>query len=232
MFLTLSPPRIAWAEKAYHMMIGVVPALLVSLRAVICDPGMREAARVTRSLTYPRRGLHGEVVHLIGLADHERRAASRATRFRPRTSSRPTSPSAARCCVRPSACWLRRDSSRLGRRSARACGPARTGTSSTPTSSAGGPRPRTTTRLYEETTEVRLAIEPLASRLAATRASESETAADCRGVRGDGGGRRRPGGVPGRRPALPRPHPLLVSQRAPRRTWASSSARCFGRRSS
>jgi len=28
---------------------------------------MRQAASVTRTLTYPRRGLHGEVVHLIGL---------------------------------------------------------------------------------------------------------------------------------------------------------------------
>ena len=55
---------------------------------------------------------------------------------------------------------------------------------------------------------------------------------DRRGVRGDGGRRRRPGRIPRRRPALPRPDSRRVATTSSSATSESSCAPCFERRSS
>ena len=135
---------------------------------------MRQAATVTRSLTYPRRGLHGEVVHLIGLqimsgelkpgdplppedelisnlavSRTVLREAVRVLAAKGLVDARPKIGTR----VRARADWNVLDPDVLSWR-------AEASNDST---------------LYEETTEVRLAIEPLAARLAATRATEDET---------------------------------------------------------
>jgi GntR family transcriptional regulator, galactonate operon transcriptional repressor len=131
---------------------------------------------MTRSLTYPRRGLHGEVVHTIGLqivggtlqpgdplppeaeliADLAvsrtvLREAVRVLAAKGLVEARPKIGTR----VRARGEWNVLDPDVLSWR-------AETSSDS---------------RLYEETTEVRLAIEPLAARLAATRATDEETAA-------------------------------------------------------
>jgi DNA-binding FadR family transcriptional regulator len=130
---------------------------------------------MTRSLTYPRRGLHGEVVHTIGLqivggilqpgdplppedeltsnlavSRTVLREAVRVLAAKGLVEARPKVGTR----VRPRAEWNVLDPDVLSWR-------AETSNDS---------------RLYEETTEVRLAIEPLAARLAATRATEEEAA--------------------------------------------------------
>jgi DNA-binding FadR family transcriptional regulator len=130
---------------------------------------------VTRPVTYPRRGLHGEVVHTIGmqivdgtlkpgdlLPEDELTtelgvsrtvlresvrvlAAKGLVEARPKTGTR----------VRSRAEWNILDPDVLSWRS-----------------EAGHDQ-----QLYEETTEVRLAIEPLAARLAATGATDHQVAA-------------------------------------------------------
>ena len=130
---------------------------------------------MTRSLTYPRRGLHGEVVHTIGLqivggtlqpgdplppedeltADlavsrNVLREAVRVLAAKGLVDARPKIGTR----VRPRNEWNVLDPDVLSWR-------AEASNDST---------------LYEETTEVRLAIEPLAARLAATRATAEENA--------------------------------------------------------
>lgn len=131
---------------------------------------------MTRSLTYPRRGLHGEVVHTIGLqivggtlkpgdplppedqliADLAvsrtvLREAVRVLAAKGLVEARPKIGTR----VRSRAEWNVLDPDVLSWRAEGA----------------------NDSLLYEETTEVRLAIEPLAARLAATRATDEETAA-------------------------------------------------------
>jgi DNA-binding FadR family transcriptional regulator len=128
-----------------------------------------------KSLTYPRRGLHGEVVHTIGLrivggtlepgdplppedeliADLAvsrtvLREAVRVLAAKGLVEARPKTGTR----VRPRAEWNILDPDVLSWR----VEATDDGT------------------LYEETTEVRLAIEPLAARLAATRATDEEVA--------------------------------------------------------
>lgn len=130
---------------------------------------------MTRSLTYPRRGLHGEVVHTIGLqivggtlqpgdplppedeltADLAvsrtvLREAVRVLAAKGLVEARPKVGTR----VRPRNEWNVLDPDVLSWRA----------------------EASNDSRLYEETTEVRLAIEPLAARLAATRATAEETA--------------------------------------------------------
>jgi DNA-binding FadR family transcriptional regulator len=156
------------------MMIGAEGASFV-VRGGDYDPHVQKAA-VNRSLTYPRRGLHGEVVHLIGLrilsgelqpgdalppedelssnlavSRTVLREAVRVLAAKGLVVARPKVGTR----VRPRADWNILDPDVLSWRA----------------------ETSNDIRLYEETTEVRLAIEPLASRLAATRASEEETAA-------------------------------------------------------
>lgn len=127
-------------------------------------------------LTYPRRGLHGEVVHTIGrqivggelqpgdtlppedeltaglaVSRTVLREAVRVLAAKGLIDARPKVGTR----VRARAEWNLLDPDVLSWRA-----------------EASNDR-----RLYEETTEVRLAIEPLAARLAATRASDEETAA-------------------------------------------------------
>jgi DNA-binding FadR family transcriptional regulator len=129
-----------------------------------------------RSLTYPRRGLHGEVVHLIGLrivsgelapgqalppedeltsdiavSRTVLREAVRVLAAKGLVEARPKTGTR----VRPRTAWNILDPDVLNWRI-----------------EAGNDR-----TLYEEMTEVRLAIEPLAARLGATRATDEEIAA-------------------------------------------------------
>jgi DNA-binding FadR family transcriptional regulator len=129
-----------------------------------------------RSLTYPRRGLHGEVVHLIGLrivggelapgqplppedeltsdlavSRTVLREAVRVLAAKGLVEARPKTGTR----VRPRTAWNILDPDVLNWRI-----------------EAGNDR-----TLYEEMTEVRLAIEPLAARLGATRATDEEISA-------------------------------------------------------
>jgi DNA-binding FadR family transcriptional regulator len=131
---------------------------------------------MTRSLTYPRRGLHGEVVHTIGvqivtgrlkpgdplppedelIADLAvsrtvLREAVRVLAAKGLVEARPKTGTR----VRPRIAWNVLDPDVLSWRAE---------------------APTADLKLYEETTELRLAIEPLAARLAATRAHDDETA--------------------------------------------------------
>jgi DNA-binding FadR family transcriptional regulator len=131
---------------------------------------------VTKPLIYPRRGLHGEVVHTIGLqivsgelqpgdplppedeltADISvsrtvLREAVRVLAAKGLVQARPKTGTR----VRERRDWNILDPDVLSWRTE-------------------SPHDQ---KLYEETTEVRLAIEPLAARLAATRASDDEVAA-------------------------------------------------------
>jgi DNA-binding FadR family transcriptional regulator len=131
---------------------------------------------VTRPLTYPRRGLHGEVVHTIGIqivtgalepgdplppedeliADLSvsrtvLREVVRVLAAKGLVEARPKTGTR----VRPRTDWNILDPDVLSWRSEAAHDQ----------------------KLYEETTEVRLAIEPLAARLAATRATAEQIAA-------------------------------------------------------
>ena len=130
---------------------------------------------MTRPLTYPRRGLHGEVVHTIGLqivggsiqpgdqlppedeltsdlavSRTVLREAVRVLAAKGLVEARPKIGTR----VRARAEWNILDPDVLSWRA-----------------EASNDR-----KLYEETTEVRLAIEPVAARLAASRASADETA--------------------------------------------------------
>jgi DNA-binding FadR family transcriptional regulator len=133
------------------------------------------AAQVTGPSTYPRRGLHGEVVHTIGLqivggdlqpgdllppeddltsdlavSRTVLREAVRVLAAKGLIEARPKTGTR----VRARREWNILDPDVLSWR-------------------AESSRDR---KLYEETTEVRLAIEPLAARLAATRATDEEVA--------------------------------------------------------
>jgi GntR family galactonate operon transcriptional repressor len=130
---------------------------------------------VSRPLTYPRRGLHGEVVHTIGtqivtgtlepgdplppedelIADLSVsrtvvREAVRVLAAKGLVEAKPKTGTR----VRPRKDWNILDPDVLSWRSEAAHDQ----------------------RLYEETTEIRLAIEPLAARIAATRATPEEIA--------------------------------------------------------
>ena len=78
--------------------------------------------------------------------------------------------------MRPCACWLRRGSSIARPKIGTRVRPRADWNILDPDVLSWRAEASNDIRLYEETTEVRLAIEPLASRLAATRASEDETA--------------------------------------------------------
>ena len=132
-------------------------------------------ARVTRPFTYPRRGLHGEVVHTIGIqivsgtlrpgdplppedelvsdlsvSRTVLRESVRVLAAKGLVEARPKTGTR----VRPRSEWNILDPDVLSWRS-----------------EAGHDQ-----KLYEETTEVRVAIEPLAARLAATRATDDQLA--------------------------------------------------------
>jgi DNA-binding FadR family transcriptional regulator len=128
-----------------------------------------------KSLTYPRRGLHGEVVHLIGLqiVSGELQPGDPLPPEDELTSNLAVSRTVLREAVRVLAA--------KGLVEAR----PKTGTRVRPRKQwnildpdilswrveTSGDR-----QLFDETSEVRLAIEPLAARLAATRATAEETA--------------------------------------------------------
>ncbi len=135
---------------------------------------MRQAARVTRSLTYPRRGLHGEVVHLIGLQimSGELKPGDPLPPEDELTSNLAVSRTVLREAVRVLAAKGLVDARpKVGTRvRARA-----DWNILDPDVLSWRAEASNDSRLYEETTEVRLAIEPLAARLAATRATEDET---------------------------------------------------------
>ena len=140
------------------------------------DPRMRRAASVTRSITYPRRGLHGEVVHLIGLQ-------IMSGELKPGDPLPPEDELTADLAVSRT---VLREAVRVLAAKGLVVARPKVGTRVRPRSDWNILDPdvlswraevSTDIRLYEETTEVRLAIEPLASRLAATRASDDETAA-------------------------------------------------------
>ncbi|HEY7179659.1 MAG TPA: FadR/GntR family transcriptional regulator [Gaiella sp.] len=131
---------------------------------------------MTKPLIYPRRGLHGEVVHTIGLqiVSGELRPGDPLPPEDELTADISVSRTVLREAVRVLAA--------KGLVQAR----PKTGTRVRERSEWNILDPdvlswRTEAlhdqKLYEETTEVRLAIEPLAARLAATRASDDEVAA-------------------------------------------------------
>lgn len=132
--------------------------------------------RVKAPLTYPRRGLHGEVVHTIGL-----RIVSGA--LQPGDPLPPEDELIADLAV--SRTVLREAVRVLAAKGLVEARP-KTGTRVRARSEWNVLDPdvlswragaSTDGTLYEETTEIRLAIEPLAARLAATRALDEETAA-------------------------------------------------------
>src|SRR4029453_10155921 len=134
---------------------------------------MQKATRVTRSLTYPRRGLHGEVVHLIGLQimSGELKPGDPLPPEDELTSNLAVSRTVLREAVRVLAAKGLVDARpKIGTRvRARA-----DWNILDPDVLSWRAEASNDSRLYEETTEVRLAIEPLAARLAATRATEDE----------------------------------------------------------
>ena len=143
------------------------------LRSWRCGGGARDED-ISRTLG---AGCTARSCTLIGLQIVERRAAAgRPAAARGRAHLR-ISPSAARCCGRRCACWPPRGSWRLGRRSAPACGRARSGTSLTPTCSAGGPRHPTTAGCTRRRRRSGWRSSRFAARLAATRATEEEASA-------------------------------------------------------
>ena len=186
---------------------------------------------VTRTLTYPRRGLHGEVVHLIGLqiVSGELKPGDPLPR---RTSSSPISLSAAPCLREAVRVLAAKGSSRPGRRPGRVFGARTEWNILDPDVLSWRAEASNDRRLYEETTEVRLAIEPLAARLAATERLRGRDRRDRRGVRGHGDRRRRPGRIPRCRPSLPRSDPRRVPQRAARSPRRRPPRRCSARPSS
>lgn len=128
-----------------------------------------------KSLTYPRRGLHGEVVHLIGLqiVSGELRPGDPLPPEDELTADLAVSRTVLREAVRVLAA--------KGLVEAR----PKTGTRVRarkqwnildPDILSWRVEAKGDRQLYEETTEVRLAIEPFAARLAATRATDEETA--------------------------------------------------------
>ena len=175
---------------------------------------MRQAASVTRTLTYPRRGLHGEVVHLIGLQIMSGELKP-GDPLPPEDELIPISRSAAPCCGRRCACSRRRDSWRRGPRTGRVFGLAPNGTSSIPTSSAGAPKRPTTAGCTRRRPKC------------GWRSSRSPRDWRRRGpqrTRPPGSSRRTPtwrpasrsGCIPRCRPSLPRSDPRLVPQRTAR----------------
>jgi DNA-binding FadR family transcriptional regulator len=127
---------------------------------------MHETARVTRSLTYPRRGLHGEVVHLIGLRimSGELEPGDPLPPEDELTSDLAVSRTVLREAVRVLAAkGLVVARPKVGTR----VGPRSDWNILDPDVLSWRAEASNDIRLYEETTEVRLAIEPLASRLAA-----------------------------------------------------------------
>jgi DNA-binding FadR family transcriptional regulator len=131
---------------------------------------------VKPSLTYPRRGLHGEVVHTIGIqiVSGELEPGALLPPEDELTSDLAVSRTVLREAVRVLAA--------KGLVEAK----PKTGTRVRPRAEWNVLDPDVLSwrvessndlRLYEETTEMRLAIEPLATRLAASRALDEETAA-------------------------------------------------------
>jgi DNA-binding FadR family transcriptional regulator len=131
---------------------------------------------MSKPLTYPRRGLHGEVVHTIGLqiVGGELQPGDPLPSEDELTADLAVSRTALREAVRVLAAkGLVEARPKVGTRvRARAEWNVLDPDVLSWRAEASNDR-----RLYEETTEVRLAIEPLAARLAATRASDEETAA-------------------------------------------------------
>ena len=205
-------------------MMSVQPSASATSTAPPDRAGARE-----RPLTYPRRGLHGEVVHTIGM-QIVTGTLEPGDPFRPRTSSSRISVS--RTVVREAVRVLAaKGLVRRSRRPGRASGRGRTGTSSTLTSSAGGRGGARPGRLYEETTEIRLAIEPLAARLAATRARHPEQVAGIAGLCGHGGRGRQPARIPRGGPPSSTAASSCPATTASSSTWAGSHAPCSARRS-
>ena len=176
---------------------------------------MRQAAPVTRTLTYPRRGLHGEVVHLIGLQimSGELKPGDPLPPEDELISNLAVSRTVLREAVRVLAA--------KGLVDARPkIGHARAGSRR-----LEHPRPRRP-QLARRSVQRQQAVRGDDGGAAGDRAARRATGGDegdggrdrrdRRGVRRHGGRRRRPGRVPRRRPALPRPDPRLVPQRAPR----------------
>ncbi len=130
---------------------------------------------MTRPLTYPRRGLHGEVVHTIGL-QIVGGALQPGDQLPPEddlTSDLAVSRTVLREAVRVLAAkGLVEARPKIGTRVR-----ARSEWNILDPDVLSWRAEATNDRkLYEDTTEVRLAIEPLAARLAASRASADETA--------------------------------------------------------
>lgn len=131
---------------------------------------------MTGPRTYPRRGLHGEVVHTLGLqiVSGELQPGDPLPPEDELTSDLAVSRTVLREAVRVLAAKGLVDARpKIGTRvRARA-----EWNVLDPDVLSWRAETSTDRRLYEETTEVRLAIEPLAARLAATRASDVEAAA-------------------------------------------------------
>lgn len=130
---------------------------------------------MTRPLTYPRRGLHGEVVHTIGLqiVGGSLKPGDQLPPEDELTSDLAVSRTVLREAVRVLAAkGLVEARPKVGTRvRARA-----EWNVLDPDVLSWRAETSNDRKLYDETTEVRLAIEPLAARLAATRASADETA--------------------------------------------------------
>jgi DNA-binding FadR family transcriptional regulator len=131
---------------------------------------------VTKRFTYPRRGLHGEVVHTIGMQIVN--GALRPGDPLPPEDELTSDLSVSRTVLRESVRVL----AAKGLVEAK----PKTGTRVRPRAEWNILDPDVLSwrsegahdqKLYEETTEVRLAIEPLAARLAATRATDEQVAA-------------------------------------------------------
>ena len=192
---------------------------------------MRQAARVTRTLTYPRRGLHGEVVHLIGLQimSGELKPGDPLPPEDELTSNLAVSRTVLREAVRVLAAEGTRGRAAQGRD---ACAASRRMEHPRPR------RPQLARRGVQRQQAVRGDDRGAACDRAPRRApcrdegDGGRDRRDRRGVHRDGGRRRRPGGIPRRRPALPRPDSRRVATTSSSATSGSSFAPCFERRSS
>ena len=172
-------------------------------------------ARVSTPYIYPRRGLHGEVVHTIGLqiVNGDLQPGDALPPEDDLTSDLSVSRTVLREAVRVLAA--------KGLVEAR----PKTGTRVRergewnildPDVLSWRTEASDDHKLYEETTEIRLAIEPLAARLAATRATDEEVAGIMEAYAGMAAGLDDQPVVPRSRPRVPQPDPLLVPQRVAR----------------
>ena len=169
---------------------------------------------MSRPLTYPRRGLHGEVVHTIGMqivngtpepaTPSARGRAHRGSLGQPhrRPRGRPRS---------------RRQGARRGEAEDRDARPAEDGLEHPrpgrpQLAERGGARPEALRGDDRDPARDRAARGPARRDARDARAGRRHRG----GIRGHGGRGRRPARIPRGGPPVPRPHPLLVRQRAPR----------------